>query len=45
MNVLKDICTNYSVQVSIHEIEHEVDVSVVFCPDDVLEANDVLVTG
>jgi hypothetical protein len=33
------------VQVSIHEIEHQVNISVILSPDDILQADNVLMTG
>lgn len=43
MNVLKDVSSDNSVQIRVHEVENQVDVSVIFCTNDVLETDDVLV--
>jgi isopenicillin N synthase-like dioxygenase len=36
VNILKDICPNNCMQISVHKVENEVNVSVVLCPDDIL---------
>ena len=43
VNILENICSNYSMQISVHEVEDEVDISIVFCSDDVLQPDDVFV--
>lgn len=45
VDVLEDVSSDYRVQVSIHEIEDQVDVSVIFSSNYILEPNDVLVPG
>jgi hypothetical protein len=44
VDVFENVGTDYGVQVGVHEVEHQVDVAVVFRPDHVLEADDVLVS-
>lgn len=41
--VLENVCSNDRVQVSVHKVEHEVDVAIVLGSDCVLQSNDVLV--
>jgi len=43
MDLFQDVCTDDSMEVGIHEVKNEVDISVVFRSDDILESNDVLV--
>ena len=43
MDIFENICPNNSMEISVHKIEHEVDVAVVLCTDYVLKADDVLV--
>jgi len=45
MNVFQDIRSNDSVQISVHKIEYQIDISVVFCSDHILKSNNVLVAG
>lgn len=45
VNVFQDVSANYSMQVSVHEVEYQVDVAVVLGADHVLQADDVLVAG
>jgi hypothetical protein len=45
VNVFKDICPNDCVEICIHEIKYEVDIAVIFSANDVLETDNVLVTG
>lgn len=43
MDVFEDVGSDDGVEVSVHEVEHQVDVSVVFVPDHILERrNDLL---
>ena len=43
MDLFQDVGTDDSMEVGIHEVENEIDISVVFRPDDVLQSDDVLV--
>lgn len=43
VDVLQDVGPDNCVQVRVHEIENQVDITVVFGSDDVLESNDVFV--
>ena len=43
VDVLKDIGADHRMQVSVHEVKHQVDVAVVFGTHHVLQADDVLV--
>ena len=43
VNILKNVSSNNRVQISVHEVEHEVDVAIVLGSDCVLQTNDVLV--
>ena len=43
MNVLEDVGSNDSMKISIHEIEDEVYISIVFGSYNILQANNVLV--
>jgi hypothetical protein len=45
MNVFEDIRSNDGVQISIHKIEHQINVTVVFCADHILKADNVFVSG
>ena len=44
MDILKDIGADDRMQVSVHEVEHEVDVAIIFSSDHILQPNDVFVT-
>ena len=44
MDVFEDISTNHGVQISLHEVESQVDVTVILCLDDVLHSNQIVVT-
>ena len=41
MNILKNVSSNNSMEVSVHEIKHQINVSIVFSPYNVLKSNDV----
>lgn len=43
MYVFKDICSNYCVQICIHEVKYKVNVSIIFSSDYVLKADNVFV--
>lgn len=43
VNVFKDISADDCMEVSVHKIEDKVDIAVVFCADNVLKADDILV--
>ena len=43
VDILKDVGADNCMEISVHKIEHEVDVAVVLCTDYVLKADDVLV--
>ena len=45
VDVFEDIGTDDGVEIGIHKVEDEVDVTIVFSSDHVLKADDVLVTG
>ena len=45
VDVFEDVGSDDGVEVSVHEVEHQVDVSVIFRPDHILKTNDVLVSG
>lgn len=45
VNVLEDICPDHRMQISIHEIKDQVDISVILCPDHVLKADYVFMAG
>ena len=45
VDVLKDVGSNDCVQIRVHEVEHEINVSVIFSTNHVLQSNDVLVTS
>ena len=45
VDIFEDVGTDDSVKISVHEVEDEVDISVVFCADYVLQANNVLVAS
>lgn len=45
VDILEDVCTNHSVQISVHKVEHQVDVAVIFSTHHILESDDVFVTG
>lgn len=42
MNILQDVCSDDSMQVSLHVVEHKVNISVVLCSDYVEQPNDIL---
>lgn len=44
VDVLQNVGSDHSMQVCVHEVEHQVDVPVVLSSDYVLKSNDVLVT-
>lgn len=44
MDILKDVCSYHSMKIGVHEIEHQIDVTVVLSSDHILEADDVFVT-
>lgn len=39
MNVLKDISPNYSMKISIHKIEDQIYVTIIFCSNYILKSN------
>ena len=41
MDIFKDICTNDGVKVGVHEVENEVDISIIFSTNNILQSNDV----
>jgi len=45
VNVLKNVCSDNCVQVSLHVVEYKVDVSIVLCSDHIEESDDVLVSA
>lgn len=45
MDVFQNVGSDYSVQVSIHKVEHQVDIAVILSTDDVLQAYDILVSS
>ena len=45
VDVFEDVGSDNGMEIGIHEVKDQVDVSVVFRPDDILEPNDVFVTG
>ena len=45
VNVFKDTCTDYSMKISIHEVKHQIDITIVLCTDNILKADDVLMPG
>ena len=44
VNVFQDVSSNNSVQVRIHKIKHEINVSIIFCSYSILKSNYILVT-
>ena len=36
VDVLEDVSPDNCVQIGIHEVENEVNISIIFCPDDIL---------
>lgn len=44
VDVFEDVRADHSMQICIHEIEHQVDITIVLGPDHVLQADNVLVT-
>jgi len=45
VDIFEDVGTDDSVKISVHEVEDEVNVTIVFSADYVLKANNVLVTS
>ena len=45
VDVLEDVSSDNSMEIGIHEIEHQIDVAIVFSTDNILQSNDVLVTN
>ena len=45
MDVLQDVSSDDCVQVSVHEIENQVNITVILCTNDVLEADNILVSS
>ena len=45
MDVLEDVGTDDRVQIGVHEVEHEVDIAIIFSSDHILQPDNVLVTG
>jgi len=45
VNVFQDVGADNCVQVSIHEVEHQVDVPIILCADHILQPDDVFVAG
>jgi hypothetical protein len=45
VDILEDVCANHSVQIRVHEVEHQVDVAVIFSAHHILESDDVFVAG
>ena len=45
VDVFEDVGSDNGMEIGIHEVKDEVDVSVVFRPDDILEPNDVFVAS
>ena len=45
MDILENICSDDCVEVSIHEVEYQVDIPVILSSDDILEANNIFVTN
>jgi hypothetical protein len=43
--VFKDIRSNNGVKIGIHEIKHQINVSIILCSDHVLKSDNVLMTG
>ena len=43
MNILQNVGSNYCMQVSVHEVEDQVDVTVVFSPNNVLKTYNIFV--
>lgn len=44
VDVFENVGSDDGVQIGIHEVEHQVNVSVIFRPNDILQTDDVLVT-
>ena len=42
MDVFENICSYDCMKICVHKVKYEVDVAIVFCPDYVLEADNVL---
>ena len=45
VDVLQDVSSDDCVQVSVHEIENQVNITVILCTNDVLEADNILVSS
>ena len=45
MDVFQDIGTNDSMQVCVHEIEHQINVTIIFSPDNILQSDNVFMTS
>ena len=45
MDIFEDVGADDGVKISVHEVEDEVDIPIVFCADYVLQANNVLVAS
>jgi len=43
MDVFQNVGSDHRVQISVHEIKHQVDITVVFGADHILQANDIFV--
>ena len=44
VNILQNVCSNYGMQVSIHEVKDQVYISIILCPDNILESDDIFMT-
>lgn len=44
VDILQDVGTNHSMQISVHEVEDKINVSVILSSDDILESNDVFMS-
>lgn len=45
VNVLQDVSSDNCVQVGVHEVEYQVNITVILSTDDVLETDNILVTS
>jgi hypothetical protein len=45
VNIFKDVCSDNCVQICVHEVKNQVDVSVILSSDNILESNDIFVTS
>ena len=45
MDVFKDVCADYCMKISIHEVEYQIDISIVFSPNNVLQPYDVFMAS